>query len=279
MPARVIDGRKIAAEIRAEVKETIQKDGLDLTIVSILAGGDDASKVYIKQKEKACKEVGIKFEVKEIMKTSTLDMMLHEIRTTARDTNVVGMVVELPLPANLNLAKITPTIPPDMDLDGLNPANHGRLVHGHNCLAPSTPLAVMELLEREDIDLQGAEVTVVSHSNIVGKPLSLMLLHRNASLKVAHEFTKDLKSYTQNAEVLITAAGVPGLIEANMVRDGATVIDVAMNRVDGKLCGDVDYGEVAEKAAAITPVPGGVGPVTVAMLLKNALQAYGLQNP
>jgi methylenetetrahydrofolate dehydrogenase (NADP+)/methenyltetrahydrofolate cyclohydrolase len=277
MPAKVIDGRKIAADVRAKVKRAIDEEGLALKIGSILVGDNDASRVYIRQKAKACKKVGIDLQVHEVPEDATTDLLLAAIKSRISEFGTTGVIIELPLPDHIAQAKIAQAIPPLMDLDGLNPINYGKLLHGEPCLAPSTPLAVMEIIRREGIKIEGADVTVVNHSAIIGKPLALMLLKENASLKVAHVFTKDLKHYTKDAEVLVTAAGVPELIKADMVKEGALVIDVSMNRVGGKLCGDVAFDEVAEKAASITPVPGGVGPVTVAMLISNTLKAHKFQ--
>jgi methylenetetrahydrofolate dehydrogenase (NADP+)/methenyltetrahydrofolate cyclohydrolase len=277
MPAKVIDGKKIAADIRAAIKKEIEDKGLHLKISSVFVGSSDAAEVYIGQKKKACAEVGIGFTVMALPERTTEKALFERIRELNEDKKVTGILVELPLPSHISIAKVSEAIRPNKDLDGMNPANYGKLLVGERCLAPSTPSAVMEILEREEVKLEGTEVTIVSHSNIVGKPLALMLLKKNASLKVAHVYTKDLKAYTREAEVLVTAAGVPNLIKADMVKDGAVVIDVAMNRVDGKLCGDVAFEEVSRKARAITPVPGGVGPVTVSMVLRNTLFAHSMQ--
>jgi len=276
MSARVIDGRKIAAAVRADVKKAIEKDGLSLSISSVIVGGDDASRVYLRQKEKACEKAGIRLDVLDVPEGSQEGMVIYAINSVVAEGRSTGIIVELPLPDHMDASRIVEAIPPHMDLDGMNPINYGRLLLGTPCLAPSTPLAVMEILDREKVPLEGAHVTVVSHSNIIGKPLTLMLLNRNASVKVAHVYTKDLKHYTKDAEILITAAGVPDLIRGDMVKEGAVVIDVSMNRVEGKLCGDVSD-EVKDRASALTPVPGGVGPVTVAMLLANTLKAHELQ--
>jgi methylenetetrahydrofolate dehydrogenase (NADP+)/methenyltetrahydrofolate cyclohydrolase len=278
MPARVIDGRKIGAAIRANVRETIERKGLDLTISSIIVGSDDASRVYLRQKEKACQNVGIDLDIQEVPEGSKEGMVIYAIDSIVTKGLSTGIIVEMPLPDQMDPLHIAEAIPPHMDLDGMNPVNYGRLLLGLPCLAPSTPLAVMEILAYEEVPLEGAHVTVVSHSNIIGKPLTLMLLNRNASVKVAHVYTKDLKRYTKDAEILITAAGVPDLITGDMVKEGAVVIDVSMNRVEGKLCGDV-AADVKDRAGALTPVPGGVGPVTVATLMNNTLIAVDLQNP
>jgi len=278
MTARVIDGKKIAADIRSSIKSEIEKRALRLKIFSVFVGSSDASEVYIGQKRKACDEVGIGFNVMALPEKTTEKALFERLRELNEDKKVNGILVELPLPKHINPVKVADSIRPNKDIDGMNPYNFGKLLLGDKGLAPSTPSAVMEILEREKVKLEGTDVTIVSHSNIVGKPLAMMLLHKNASLRVSHVFTKKLKDYTKDAEVLITAAGVPGLITADLVKEGATVIDVAMNRVEGKLCGDVAFEEVSKKAGAITPVPGGVGPVTVAMLLKNVLLAHTLQD-
>jgi methylenetetrahydrofolate dehydrogenase (NADP+)/methenyltetrahydrofolate cyclohydrolase len=279
MPAKIIDGRKIAADIRSAIKLEIDERSMDIRIVSFVMGTSDAAEVYIKQKAKACAEVGITMEVVRLDIYSTKAQISDEIHKLARGSKVTGMLFELPLPEHVDVSSIVGLIPPQMDIDGMSSDNLGRLLMGKPCLAPSTPSAVMEILASEKVELKGAEVTVVNHSNIVGKPTALMLLNKNASVRVAHVFTKNLKAHTKDADVIVTAAGVPGLIKADMVKKGATVIDVAMNRVGDKLCGDVEFDEVSKKAGAITPVPGGVGPVTVAMLLLNALTAFRLQNP
>jgi methylenetetrahydrofolate dehydrogenase (NADP+) / methenyltetrahydrofolate cyclohydrolase len=278
MTAKVIDGKKIASDIRSAIKLEIEKKALRLKIISVSVGTSDAAEVYIGQKRKACDEVGIGFNVLALPEKTTEKALFEKLREINEDKKINGILVELPLPKHINPVKVSDSIRPNKDIDGMNPFNYGKLLLGDKSLAPSTPSAVMEILEREGVKLEGTDVTIVSHSNIIGKPLAMMLLHKNASLRVAHVFTKKLKKYTEDAEVLITAAGVPNLITADLVKEGATVIDVAMNRVNGKLCGDVAFEEVSKKAGAITPVPGGVGPVTVAMLLKNVLLAHTLQD-
>lgn len=273
-----IDGRALAKEIRQGVKEEIDR-GYEITgqrpcLGVVMVGEDDASKVYIRQKEKASKKVGIESEVKYLAADSTLDEVISTVEDLNQDHGIHGILVQLPLPNGLDRNKILEAIDPSKDVDGFTPTNFGRLMLGNETLSPCTPKGVIYMLDSVYFDYVGAEVVVINHSPVVGKPLALMLLNRNATVRVCHVHTRDLAVHTKGADAVIVAAGVPELIKANMVKEGAVVIDVGINRVEGKIVGDVDYHAVKAKAGAISPVPGGPGPMTVAMLMQNTLAAF-----
>lgn len=272
----IIDGKSIAADIRKDIKsqvdEFIKKTNVKPGLTVVLVGENPASLVYVSQKEKACDEVGIvslKVVLPEDISQEELEMKVEELNN---DPTVHGILVQLPLPNHLNEKKIIEKISPEKDVDGFHPVNVGRLVVGEKTFVPCTPQGVIELIERSDVEIEGKQAVVVGRSNIVGKPVALLLLQKHATVTICHTRTRNLQEVTRQAEILIAAAGKPRLIKADMVKQGACVIDVGINRVDGKLVGDVDFEEV-EKMALVTPVPGGVGPMTVAMLLKNTLQA------
>ncbi len=272
----IIDGKSIAADIRQEIKSQVdeftKKTNVKPGLAVILVGENPASLVYVSQKEKACDEVGIaslKVVLPESIPQEELEMKVEELNN---EPAIHGILVQLPLPDHLDEKKIIEKISPEKDVDGFHPVNVGRLVVGEETFVPCTPQGVIELIERSNIEIEGKRAVVVGRSNIVGKPVALLLLQKNATVTICHTRTRNLPEITNQAEILIAAAGKPHLIKADMVKDGACVIDVGINRVDGKLVGDVDFEEV-EKKAIVTPVPGGVGPMTVVMLLKNTLQA------
>lgn len=278
MPARVIDGRAIAAKVKDHVRSRLADAKADIKLAALVVPGDEGTKVYIGQKRKACEELGIGMQVIDVPSGSTSRAIMKRIVALNEDPAINGIIVELPLPRGVDRDEVVSIIRPDKDIDGLTPMNLGRLAHGKPQMAPCTPLAVMHILSSQGVALKGAEVAVVNHSIVIGKPLVHMLLAADATVHVAHVFTKDLGAITRSAEVLISAAGVPSLIKVDMVRDGAVVIDCGMNRTrDGRLVGDVDFDAVKGVASAITPVPGGVGPVTIAMLLDNLVKALELQ--
>lgn len=276
--ATIIDGKKIAQDIRGEIRkralELKAKTGIVPGLAVILVGEDSASKIYVKRKEDACKEAGFvsrEYRLPSDAAESEVTGIIGELNS---DDEIHGILVQLPLPGSLNQDAIIEAIDPGKDVDGFHPYNIGRLFYGKPCHRACTPLGIIELLDRSGIEIAGREAVIVGRSNIVGKPLALMLLARHATVTICHTRTKRLTEVTGRAELLISAAGKPGMITGDMVRKGAVVIDVGINRLDsGKLVGDVVFNEVSEIASCITPVPGGVGPMTIAMLLSNTLKA------
>ncbi len=279
--AKLIDGKKIAGEIRARIaQETASftaENGYAPGLSVIIVGEDPASQVYVRNKKRACEEVGFASEVIALPAETTEAELVSRIARLADDPRVHGILVQLPLPAHIREGAVIAAIPPQKDVDAFHPENVGRIMTGHFDLLPCTPAGVMELLRHEGIDPEGKECVVVGRSNIVGKPMAMLLLHAHGTVTLCHSHTRDLAAHTRRADILVAAVGRVRLIRGDMVRDGAVVIDVGMNRDEnGKLCGDVDFDTVEPKASAITPVPGGVGPMTIAMLLKNTLTAARL---
>ncbi len=282
--AIVIDGRAISREIRVEVKrDTLrlkEEKGIVPGLAVILVGEDPASQVYVRHKENACAEAGFLSRTIRLPAATSEQTLLGLIQSLNKDRQIHGILVQLPLPGHISVDAVTEAIDPRKDVDGFHPFNVGRLFSGNPWHRACTPAGIMELLDRSAIGIAGKEAVIVGRSNIVGKPLALMLLARHATVTVCHTRTRNLAEATRRAEVLIAAAGKPEMIRADMVRDGAVVVDVGINRLaDGRLVGDVAFDEVAAKAAYITPVPGGVGVMTIAMLLKNTFQAAVLIYP
>ena len=278
MTARIIDGKAIAANIRAEEKKRIEKlvaqHGVRPGLAVILVGEDPASRVYVRNKIKACKEVGIHSEQLELPATTSQAELLSRIDMLNADSAIHGILVQLPLPKHIDVHAVLERIDFHKDVDGFHLYNVGGLVTGHTVFPPCTPFGVQKILEHEQIDVEGKNVVVVGASNIVGKPMALMLMQQDATVCICHKKTRDLAQFTMLADILVVAAGVPGLILPQMVRTGAVVIDVGINRLaDGRIVGDVDFEGVREKASSITPVPGGVGPMTIAMLLYNTVRS------
>ncbi len=277
MSATIIDGRAVAARIRQEVAEEVARlreaGGRVPGLATILVGADPASAVYVANKRKACAEVGIADHHRHLSTSATQEEVAGAIDEANRDGAVSGILLQLPVPDHLDEATLTAMISPEKDVDGLTPVSAGRLLQGSPGLRPCTPRGIMELLDCHDVPLEGARAVVVGRSNLVGKPISVLLLERHATVTICHSRTRDLASVCSEADVLIAAAGVAGLIGAQHVKAGATVIDVGINRTPDGLRGDVDFVAVASKAGLITPVPGGVGPMTIAMLLRNTLTA------
>ncbi|MEI7888872.1 MAG: bifunctional methylenetetrahydrofolate dehydrogenase/methenyltetrahydrofolate cyclohydrolase FolD [Actinomycetes bacterium] len=279
MSARVIDGKLVAAAVRGEVADAVEvilaagqrAPGL----ATIIVGDDPASAVYVANKHKACEEAGFVGFHNELSATASAEEISEVIARLNADAAVDGILLQLPLPEHLDAGSLTGEIAPEKDVDGLTPTSAGLLALGRPGMRPCTPLGVVELLDREGVDLGGLHVVIVGRSALVGKPLASLLLERNATVTICHSHTRDLAAVCLEADVLIAAVGVPKLISGDWVKPGATVIDVGINRVDGGLVGDVDYEAAAERACCITPVPGGVGPMTIAMLLRNTLGAYG----
>lgn len=272
----IIDGKKIAQEVRSEVKEEVKelrKKGITPGLAVVLVGENPASLVYVHQKEKACEEVGIASYKYTLPKDTTEEKLLSVVDELNNEEKIHGILVQLPLPEHLDEKRILEKISPEKDVDGFHPLNMGRLLVGEPSFVPCTPRGVIELIERLGFEVKGKKAVIVGRSNIVGKPVAVLLLLRHATITVCHTRTKDLAAETREADILVVAAGRPKMITGDMVKEGAIVIDVGINRVDGKLVGDVDFDSVSPKAGAITPVPGGVGPMTVAMLMKNTLEA------
>ena len=276
--AKIIDGKEIAKntreQIAAEVSSFIERTGVTPGLAVIIVGDDPASQVYVRNKKKACVEAGMNSWVIEMPKETTQDGLMAEIERLKADSNVHGILVQLPLPEGLDEGAVIAAIPPEKDVDAFHPVNVGKIMLGDYDFLPCTPAGVMRMLEFEGIDPAGKECVVVGRSNIVGKPQALLLLQKNGTVTICHSRTKDLASVTRRADILVVAVGKADFITGDMVKEGAVVIDVGMNRrADGKLTGDVDFASVEPKAGAITPVPGGVGPMTITMLLRNTLTA------
>jgi methylenetetrahydrofolate dehydrogenase (NADP+)/methenyltetrahydrofolate cyclohydrolase len=295
MTAKIIDGKEVAAEIRAELQGEIarlKERGIVPGLGVILVGDDAASQSYVTSKERACAEIGIYSDDHRLPAQTSQDELMALVQRMNRDPRLHGILVQLPLPRHLNEAQVLLAVNPDKDVDGFHPVNVGKMVIGEKAFLPCTPHGVVQLLVRSGVTLDGAHVVIVGRSNIVGKPLANLLIQKgptgNATVTVCHTRTRDLAHFTRQADIVVAAAGRPGTITADMVRDGAVVIDVGVNRVADatkkagyRLVGDVDFETVKEKAALISPVPGGVGPMTITMLLFNtvlsARRAAGLE--
>ena len=284
MTARILDGKATSAQIRSEVAERVQAlsgKGIIPGLAAVLVGDDAASRIYVGQKHKASADVGIRSEQVDLPAYVTEHELLATIRRLNRDPEIHGIIVQLPLPDHLPELDIQRAILPEKDVDGLHPSNIGMMVRRGPCFLPATPYGIVELLLRCDVPLEGAEVTIVGYGELVGAPLSVMLTQNsvrgNATVTSTHIRTRDLRAHTLRADILVAAAGVPQLIGADMVKPGATVVDVGVHRTEHGLVGDVRFDEVADVAGAISPVPGGVGPMTVAMLLVNTIQAAEAQ--
>lgn len=274
---KILDGKKIAEtiqhELKSEVKELNDKN-IHLGLAVIIVGENSASKVYVENKKRTCQELGIQSYSYELPETITQNELLQLILTLNKDPNVNGILVQLPLPSQIDEKIIIEAIAPEKDVDCFHPYNIGKMFASAPIFLPCTPAGIIEILMRSEIEIEGTDCVVVGKSNIVGKPLAVMLANAGATVSICHSKTKELSRYCQSANILISAVGKPNLIKANMVRPGAVVIDVGINRLDtGKLVGDVDFDEVKKIASAITPVPGGVGPMTIAMLMKNVVAA------
>ena len=285
----IIDGKKVAQEIRNELKEKVSdlksKYGKAPGLVTIIVGDNPASKVYVKMKNKACEEIGMNPKIESLPEKTSEEELVRLIEKYNNDENFHGILVQLPLPEQINEDKIIETISPEKDVDGFHPINVGKLLIGQDTFEPCTPAGIVELLKRYNIETKGKHVVVVGRSNIVGKPVAVMLLQKkegaNAIVTVCHSAASNLNDYTKSADILIAAIGRPNFITGEMVKEGVVVIDVGINRVEApetkkgyKLVGDVNFEEVSQKASYITPVPGGVGPMTIAMLLSNTYKSF-----
>ncbi len=274
---QTIDGKAVAGVVRNEVRERVARlaaRGIIAGLATVLVGDDPASRLYVGNKERACEEVGLRSFGHRLPATTTEAELIALVRDLGQRTDVHGILVQLPLPGRLDAQRVIETLPPEKDVDGLHPVNQGRLVAGQPGLRPCTPLGVMRLLDETGAQLKGARAVVVGRSVLVGKPVALLLLERHATVTLCHSRTADLGAEVGRADVVVAATGQAGLVRGSWIRPGAVVIDVGINRApDGKLCGDVEFAVARERASWITPVPGGVGPMTVAMLLDNTVTA------
>ena len=278
--AKIIDGKAISATIKDELKEQVKaykEQGIEITLAVVKVGNDPASAVYVRNKEKACEYVGITSRTLALPEETTEEELLKVVEDLNNDSAVNGILVQLPLPKHIDESKILLAIDSNKDVDGFHPVNVGKMVIGEDAFLPCTPAGIIEMLKRSDVDITGKECVVIGRSNIVGKPMSILMLKENATVTIAHSRTKDLKEVTKRADILIAAIGKAKFVTSDYVKDGTVVIDVGMDRdEDGKLCGDVDFASVEKIASAITPVPGGVGPMTVTMLVVNCLRSVEL---
>lgn len=275
MSAEIISGKILAEKIRVEIKAEIEQNGYTPCLAVVMVGNNPSSAVYVRNKGKACEEVGIKSITVLLPEEATQTEVEDKVKELVSDGGIDGILVQLPLPAHLSEQKILSIIPPEKDVDGFSEYNTGNLLLGKKCLKACTPSGIIELIKFSGTEISGKHAVVVGRSNIVGKPVGVMLLQENATVTVCHSKTSDLKEFTRSADILVVAIGKAGFVTGDMIKPGATVIDVGTNRgEDGKLKGDVDFDSAKEVAGKITPVPGGVGPMTITMLMKNTLIAY-----
>lgn len=278
MAAKIIDGKKIASLTRADIASRVaqlkEESGVAPGLAVIIVGNDPASQVYVRNKKKACEEAGMYSVVIEMPEDTTQEALMEQIETLKENDRIHGILVQLPLPAHLDEEAVIAAIPPEKDVDAFHPINTGKIMIGNYDFLPCTPAGVMKLLEHEGVEISGKECVVVGRSNIVGKPQAMLLLHANGTVTICHSKTRNLAEITRRADILVVAIGKANYITGDMIKPGAVVIDVGMNRpAGGKLCGDVDFASCSAVAGAITPIPGGVGPMTITMLLENTLTA------
>ena len=282
MSAKILDGKKLSARIKDELKQEtvlLKEKGINPCLAVIIAGDDPASRVYVNNKKAACEYIGIKSLEYALPADVTEDELMCLIDTLNNDTNVDGILVQLPLPSHLDEKKVLNSIRPEKDVDAFHPVNVGKIMIGDFDFLPCTPAGVMELIAESGVEISGKQCVVIGRSNIVGKPQAMLLLHKNGTVTICHSKTKNLKEICRSADILVAAIGRAGFVTEDMVKEGAVVIDVGINRgEDGKLYGDVDFEPVSKIASAITPVPGGVGPMTIAMLMRNTLTAAKNKN-
>lgn len=272
----LIDGKALAAEVRASLKNDVQElkaKGINPILAVILVGDDKASQIYVRNKNKACQDIGIKYEEFLLDKDTTMEKLLSLIETLNNRKDVYGILLQSPLPKHLNADEAFRKISPEKDVDGFNPVNVGRLCLKQDGFVSCTPAGIMKMFEKYNINLEGKNAVVLGRSNIVGKPMSLCLLNNDATVTICHSKTQNLAEITKNADILVVALGKPKFVTKDMVKDGAVVIDVGINRTENGIVGDVDFENVKEKTSYITPVPGGVGPMTIAMLMNNVVKA------
>ncbi|MEE5993545.1 MAG: bifunctional methylenetetrahydrofolate dehydrogenase/methenyltetrahydrofolate cyclohydrolase FolD [Oscillospiraceae bacterium] len=281
--AKLIDGKQISAnvkeQVRKETAELMERHGIQPALAVVIVGNDPASRVYVNNKKKACELVGFKSFEYALPEDTTQEELLELVHTLNEDKNVNGILVQLPVPKQIDDKAIIQAISPEKDVDAFHAENVGQIMIGDYKFLPCTPAGVMELIDSTGVEISGKKCVVIGRSNIVGKPMAMLLLHRSGTVTICHSRTVDLPSITREADILVAAVGKANFVTGDMVKEGAVVIDVGMNRLEnGKLCGDVNFAEVEPKASYITPVPGGVGPMTIAMLMKNTLTATKLQN-
>lgn len=279
--SNIIDGKLVSAAVKERVADEVKElnaKGVSVCLAVILVGQDPASQIYVANKKKACESLGIISKEYLLPENTTQEELLSLVNKLNNDTSVNGILCQLPLPKGLNEKAVIEAINPAKDVDAFHPINVGRIMIGDYDFLPCTPAGVMEMLSYYNIDVNGKECVVIGRSNIVGKPMGMLLLHKNGTVTIAHSRTQNLSEVTRRADILVAAVGKAKFVTADMVKDGAVVIDVGMNRAGGKLCGDVDFENVSKKASYITPVPGGVGPMTIAVLMKNTLTAAKRQN-
>jgi len=274
----LIDGKAVSAAVKERIKKEIEEKGLKIGLAVVIVGNDQASRVYVNNKKKACEFCGITSYEYALSEETTEEQLLELVDKLNADSKVNGILVQLPLPKQINEKKIIERISPDKDVDAFNAVNVGKIMIGDYAFLPCTPAGVMELIKSTGTEISGRECVVIGRSNIVGKPMAMLLLHENATVTICHSKTKNLKEVCSRADILVSAVGKAGFVTSDMVKEGALVIDVGMNRnAEGKLCGDVDFENVKDMCSFITPVPGGVGPMTIAMLMENTLRAGKLQ--
>lgn len=281
--ANIIDGKQVSANVKEQVRQETEalkaQHGIQPGLAVVIVGNDPASRVYVNNKKKACEAVGFKSWEYALPEETTQEELLELVETLNADKNVNGILVQLPVPKQIDDKAIINAISPEKDVDAFHPENVGQIMIGDYKFLPCTPAGVMELIDSTGIEISGKKCVVIGRSNIVGKPMAMLLLHRSGTVTICHSRTVDLPAVTREADILVAAVGKANFVTADMVKEGAVVIDVGMNRLEnGKLCGDVNYEEVAPKASWITPVPGGVGPMTIAMLMRNTLTAAKAQN-
>ena len=277
--AKLIDGKAVSQKVKEEVRAEIEREGLEVGLAVVIVGNNQASRVYVNNKKKACEVCGIKSYEYALPEETPESELLGLVDTLNADPKVNGILVQLPLPKQINEEKIIARISPEKDVDAFHAVNVGKIMIGNYSFLPCTPAGVMELIHSTGTDVSGKECVVIGRSNIVGKPMAMLLLHENATVTICHSRTKDIAAVCRRADILVSAVGKADFVTADMVKDGAVVIDVGMNRnAENKLCGDVKFDEVEPKASYITPVPGGVGPMTIAMLMKNTLMAKRIQS-
>ncbi len=281
--ATIIDGKKVSAEVKEQVRQEtetlVTKYGKKPGLAVVIVGNDPASRIYVNNKKKACETVGFQSFEYALSEETTQEELLELVQTLNADEKVNGILVQLPVPKQINDKAIINAISPEKDVDAFHPENVGRIMIGEYSFLPCTPAGIMELIDSTGIDVSGKKCVVIGRSNIVGKPMAMLLLHRSGTVTICHSKTENLAKITKEADILVAAVGKANFVTGDMIKKGAVVIDVGMNRLEnGKLCGDVNFDEAKEKAAYLTPVPGGVGPMTISMLMKNTLTAFKLQN-
>lgn len=276
----LIDGKAVSQSVKERVRDEIAEKGLKIGLAVIIVGNNQASRVYVNNKKKACEFCGITSIEYALPEETTEEQLLELVEACNKDKNINGILVQLPLPSQINEKTVIEHIDPNKDVDAFHAVNVGKIMIGEYSFLPCTPAGIMELIRSTGTEVSGKECVVIGRSNIVGKPMAMLLLHENGTVTICHSKTKNLAEVCRRADILVAAVGKAGFVTADMVKEGAVVIDVGMNRnAEGKLCGDVDFENVAPKCSCITPVPGGVGPMTIAMLMENTLRAKKLQTP